>query len=93
MKQIKDHSRFVPEFQKLIDSKQFVNMMIDEDDKGMVIRLENPHNSDLYQKRERRLQMLEKTVGILKNVPDSVKREFQAIADREGEDDREDSRF
>lgn len=68
-------------------------MMIDEDDNGMVIRLEKQPNTDSYKRRERRLQVLEKTSGILKNVPDSVKRDFQEIADREGEDDREGSQF
>jgi CMP-N-acetylneuraminic acid synthetase len=93
MKQIKDNSLYGPEFQKLIDSKQFVNMMIDEDDDGIVIRLEKKHELDTHQKRDRRLQMLEKTAGILKDAPHSVKQEFQTIADRDGEDDREGSQL
>lgn len=91
MKQIKDHTLFVPEFQKLIDSKEFVNMMIDEDDHGMVIRLEKSDLTNQKLKRDRRIRMLEKTAGLLKSTPDSVKKEFQAIADRDGEEDREGS--
>lgn len=93
MKKIKDHALFVPEFQKLIDSEEFVNMMIDEDDHGMVIRLEKSDLSNQMLKRDRRLRMLEKTVGLLKSTPNSVKREFQAIADRDGEEDREGSQL
>ncbi|MFS0724677.1 hypothetical protein [Paenibacillus sp. 1P07SE] len=91
MKQINDHSLFVPEFQKLIDSHEYVNMQIDEIDHGMVIRLEKSNNTDQRAKKARRMRMLEKTAGILKNAPDSVKKEFQAIAERDGEDDREGS--
>lgn len=93
MKQINDHSMFVPEFQKLIDSHEYVNMQIDEIDHGMVIRLKKSINTDQGAKKARRMRMLEKTAGILKNVPDSVKKEFQAIAERDGEDDREGSRL
>lgn len=93
MKQIKDHSLFVTEFQKIIDSHEYVNMKIDEVDHGMVIRLEENIITDQGIKKARRMRMLERTAGILKNVPDSVKKEFQTIAEREGEDDREGSRL
>jgi hypothetical protein len=88
---IQDHDLFVQEFQKLINSKNFTNMKIDEDENGVVIHLEGPLDVEKQQKRARLLKTLEKTAGLLKSYPDSVKKEFQSIADREGEEDREDS--
>ena len=91
MKQIQDHDLFVQEFQKLIHSKNFTNMKIDEDENGIVIHLEGHLDVERQQKRVRLLNTLEKTAGLLKNYPDSVKKEFQSIANRESEEDREDS--
>lgn len=91
MKQIQDHDLFVQEFQKLINSKNFTNMKIDEDENGVVIHLEGHLDVERQQKRARLLKTLEKTAGLLKSYPDSVKKEFQSIANRDGEEDREDS--
>lgn len=59
MKQIQDHSLFIQEFQKLINSKRFINMKIDEDDNGMIIRLEEWHQEDKSKKKEHALRTLE----------------------------------
>lgn len=82
MKQIQDQSLFLQEFQKLIDSKSFTNMKIDEDTNGIIIRLEEHLKTNKQAKREHLLKTLEETAGLLNDYPDSIKREFQAIADR-----------
>jgi hypothetical protein len=88
MKSIHDHSLFVPEFQKLVSSHEFVNMNIEEDEDGAVIRLQKQDDLERTKKRERLLKTIEETAGILKNYPD-VAKELHAIANREGEEDRE----
>lgn len=93
MKQIYDHSLFLAEFQRLINSKRFATMKIDENDQGMVIHLEKQNYTDETLRREQRLNVPRKTAGILKNTPPATKQEFQALADREGEEDREGSQL
>ncbi|MCF2940409.1 hypothetical protein L1N85_18575 [Paenibacillus alkaliterrae] len=88
MKDIQDYSLFVPEFQKLVSSHDFVNMNIEEDENGAVIRLQKQDELERMQKRERLLKTLEETSGILKKYPDAAK-ELHAIASREDEEDRE----
>ena len=88
MKDIQDHSLFVPEFQKLVGSHDFVNMNIEEDENGAVIRLQRQDDLERVKKRERLLKTLEETAGILNKFPD-VAKELHAIASREGEEDRE----
>lgn len=75
----------------MINSKRFATMKIDQNDQGMVIHLEKQYRADETLKREQRLSILRKTAGILKNTPPAIKQEFQALADREGEEDREGS--
>jgi hypothetical protein len=52
-------------------------MKIDEDENGVVIHLEGHIDVEKQQKRARLLKTLEKTAGLLKSYPDSVKKEFQ----------------
>lgn len=89
MKQIKDHSLFLQEFQKLINSKLFDHMRIDEDANGVVIRLQEHIGGGQKQKRQQLMDSLAETVGILATYPESVRNQFLSIAEREGEEDRE----
>ena len=88
MKEIKDHSLFVPEFQKLLNSQEFINMNIEEDAGEAVIRLKKSASSERAEKRARLLQTVNETAGILRKYPEAAK-ELHAIAGREGEEDRE----
>ncbi|MFF2909191.1 hypothetical protein [Paenibacillus sp. NPDC057934] len=91
MKELQDHSLFLQEFRKLIEAKKFINMIIDEDEKGILIRLEEQYDSNQKEKTDKLLKGLEKAEGFLKKYPESIRNEFHAIAKRDGEEDREDT--
>lgn len=93
MKQIKDHSLFLQEFQKLINSKLFDHMRIEEDAHGVVIRLQEHIEDGKQQKKRQLMNTLAETAGILTPFPETIKKQFLTIADREGEEDREDTQL
>jgi hypothetical protein len=92
MKQIKDHSLFADEFQKLINSKKFTDMIIDANETGTIIRLEEHSNTANQKKRDLILRTLDDTAGILKDYPKAAG-DLHAIANRDDEEDREDSQI
>jgi hypothetical protein len=92
MKQIKDNSLFADEFQRLINSKKYTDMIIDTNETSTIIRLEEQSNTASQQKRDMLLKTLDGTAGILKDYPRAAK-DLHAIARREDEDDREDTQI
>ncbi|GAB6928238.1 hypothetical protein JCM10914A_22210 [Paenibacillus sp. JCM 10914] len=71
MKQIKDHSLFVPEFQKLLNSQEFINMNIEEDEGEAVIRLKKSASSEKAEERARFIADSERNCGHSEKVPRS----------------------